>query len=755
MCLVYHTLFADETTPTPKSDAHLYGHVIDSKTGEHLPYATVTIPGTTIGTMTDASGHYFLKNLPTGTITVEARMMSYDPVRHEVTLKKGQSLELNFEITENGITMDDVVVSASRSETTRRKAPALVNVLDRKIFDNTNSACLAQGLSFQPGVRVEDDCQNCGFAQVRINGLDGHYSQILVDSHPVFSALTGVYGLEQIPANMIERVEVIRGGGSALFGANAIGGVVNIITKEPLRNSVTLSNTTNIFEGGTADFNTSLNGSFVSDDYKMGVYLFGMIKDRDSYDRNGDGFSDIPKLNSETAGFRAYYKTSPYTRLTAEYHHIHEFRRGGNEFDQPPHMADIAEQLNHKIDGGGLKFDWFSPNNRHRMGIYTSAQNIDRDSYFGTDKNPDAYGATDDKTFVAGAQYTYSFHKLLFLPSELTAGVEYNYNTLHDKYLGFGRDFEQTTHSTGFFFQNEWRSEKLNFLIGGRVDKHNMMKNVVFSPRVNVRYSPTEKIGLRASYSSGSRAPQAYNEDLHIDALDNKVAIIRLAPDLKPEYSHSLSASVDLYHNFGRVQANLLVEGFYTMLEDVFTLEKIGEDAQGNIIKERRNASGATVAGVGAEAKAGIPGRFELQLGYTFQRSRYDEPEKWSDDVTPQRRMFRSPDHYGYLTANVNLTRDFTASVFGNYTGRMLVQHNAGYIERDTERLTPDFWDMGLRLSYNFRLTKQLRLELNAGVKNLFDSFQKDLDFGQNKDAAYIYGPAVPRTYFIGAKFAL
>ena len=132
-----------------------------------------------------------------------------------------------------------------------------------------------------------------------------------------------------------------------------------------------------------------------------------------------------------------------------------------------------------------------------------------------------------------------------------------------------------------------------------------------------------------------------------------------------------------------------------------------------------------------------------------------DEPEKWSDDVTPQRRMFRSPDHYGYLTANVNLTRDFTASVFGNYTGRMLVQHNAGYIERDTERLTPDFWDMGLRLSYNFRLTKQLRLELNAGVKNLFDSFQKDLDFGQNKDAAYIYGPAVPRTYFIGAKFAL
>ena len=119
------------------------------------------------------------------------------------------------------------------------------------------------------------------------------------------------------------------------------------------------------------------------------------------------------------------------------------------------------------------------------------------------------------------------------------------------------------------------------------------------------------------------------------------------------------------------------------------------------------------------------------------------------------RRAPPSPDHYGYLTAVCTLTRGFTASLFGNYTGRMLVQHNAGFIAKDTERLTPDFWDMGARLSYTLSLTRQLRLELNAGVKNLFDSFQHDLGFGQRKDAAYIYGPAAPRTYFIGAKFAL
>ena len=161
------------------------------------------------------------------------------------------------------------------------------------------------------------------------------------------------------------------------------------------------------------------------------------------------------------------------------------------------------------------------------------------------------------------------------------------------------------------------------------------------------------------------------------------------------------------------------------------------------------------MAGIGAEFKAGIPGLFEIQMGYTFQRSRYDEPERWSDDVTPQRRMFRSPDHYGFLTADCAITRSLSASLFGNFTGRMLVQHNAGVVEHDEERLTPAFWDMGMRLSYTFRLTKQLRLELNAGVKNLFDSYQRDLDFGPSKDSAYIYGPSLPRTYFVGAKFTL
>ena len=737
------------------SDANIYGHIIDAKTQEHIPYVTISIKGTTLGTVADASGHFFMKNLPEGTLTVVAESLNYKSAEQQVTVEKGKNVEINFILQESVLSMDAVVVSATRNETNKKSSATIVNVSSTKLFENTASSNLAETLRFQPGLRVENTCGNCAAVQLRINGLDGQYSQILLDSSPIFSSLAGVYGMEQLPVAMIERVEVIRGGGSALFGSNAIGGVVNIITKEPLRNSLNLSHMSNVMQGGATEFHTSLGGSFVSDDHRAGVYLFGMVKDRDAYDRNGDGFTDLTLMEAQTIGFRGYYKTSVNSKFTAEYHHIGEFRRGGDDINLPPHMSLIAEQTDHKIDGGSMRWNYFSPNSRHLFDVHASAQTINRDSYYGTDRNPDAYGLTKDLTLVAGAQYSYVMDRCLFMPAQLTLGCEYSYNDLSDHSIGTRRVLEQTVHTAGLYLQNEWRSEKVNFVVGGRLDKHSMMNNLILSPRANLRYSPHEDIGLRVSYSSGYRAPQAFDEDLHIDAVNNQSSIIELDPHLRPEYSHSLSASADLYHNFGLLQANLLVEGFYTILDDVFTLAKTGENEAGYIIQTRYNAAGAKVRGVTAELKLGIPNIFEMQMGYTFQRSRYDMPEEWSDSVVPQRRMFRTPDHYAYFTATADITRNMKASLFGNYTGEMLVQHNAGYIAEDRSELTPSFWDIGVRLAYSFNLTESISMELQGGVKNLFDEFQHDLDRGAFRDSVYVYGPMMPRTYFLGLKFSM
>jgi outer membrane receptor for ferrienterochelin and colicins len=736
-----------------KTDANINGHVVDAQTNEHLPYVTIYLKGTTTGITTDATGHYFLKDVPVGDFTIVASYVGYKTNEQKITIAANRTLEINFVLEEASLSLDEVVVTATRNETNRREAGVIVNVLSGKVFETVACSNMAETMSFQPGLRVETNCGNCGTTQLRINGLEGQYSQILIDSRPVFSSLAAVYGLEQLPIAMIERVEVIRGGGSASFGSNAIGGVVNIITKEPLRNSVSLSNTTNVLNNGAADVNTSLNASFVSDDHKTGVYLFGMVKNRDHYDRNKDGFSDIPMINSETEGFRGYYRTGLYSRLTAEYHHIHETRRGGSHFDNPPHEADIAEYLNHTIDGGSMQFNASTPDSKHRFNIYTSAQNIGRESYFGAERGADNYGNTSDKTFVSGVQYTRGFERLLFMPAELTTGVEYSYNDLSDTYVSLNRNITQTTHVTGGFLQNEWKTEQTGILIGARLDKHSLMNKPVLSPRGTLRYSPNPLVNFRASYSSGYRAPQAYNEDLHIEAVGGTLGLIHLSPDLKPEYSHSLSASADLYRNFGKVQTNFLIEGFYTRLNDVFAIEKTGEDTQGNIVYTRHNASDATVGGLNVEAKAGVAGRFEIQAGYTLQQSRYTQPEQWSDMLAPQRKMFRAPDSYGYFTSNWNVSHDFTLSVFGNYTGAMLVQHT--FDDVDMEIRTSDFFDLGMKISYHFHLSKATELEVSGGVKNIFDSFQKDLDVGQLKDAAYVYGPSFPRMAFFCVKLSM
>ena len=146
------------------------------------------------------------------------------------------------------IHVDEITISANREQTLRREAPALINIVTPRTMTAANAVCLAQTLDFMPGLRVEDNCQNCGFTQVRINGLDGHYSQILIDSKPIFSSLNGVYGLEQIPAEMIGRIEVMRGGGSALFGASAVGGVINIITNEATENGGGFGHTVSNFD---------------------------------------------------------------------------------------------------------------------------------------------------------------------------------------------------------------------------------------------------------------------------------------------------------------------------------------------------------------------------------------------------------------------------------------------------------------------------------------------------------------------------
>ena len=740
-----------------KSDAHIAGHVLDAHTQEHLSFVNVQVEGTALGCLTDESGHFYLKNLPEGELTIVFSMMGYETEKRTVTLRRDTLIEMNVAIAETSFMIDNVVVTANKYETKQREVATIVNVIPPLIIESTTSNTMADVLNFQTGLRVEETCSNCGVPQIRINGLEGQYTQILMDSRPIFSSLASVYGLEQLPAGMVDRIEVIRGGGSALYGANAIAGVVNIITKEPSRNSFNISNTSAFTQTGTYDINTNMNASVVSENQKAGLFLFGVQRNRQQYDRDNDGYSDIPHLNSTTVGFRSYFKTSDYSKITAEYHHTTEFRRGGYGIDSlQPHESPLTEQLKHNIDAATAKWDMYTADNKHFVSVYTSFQHIARDSYFGTNYNPNAYGKSTDIVSVTGAQYRFSY-PCGIMNADLSAGAEYSYNQLRDQILGYDRNTLQRVHLGGGYVQNEWKNKQWSILVGGRLEQHSLLDKPVFSPRANIRYTPIDPIILRVSYASGYRAPQIYEEDLHVGAVGGEVSLISLDENLKPEYSHSISGSIDMYKRFGKWDLNLTLEGFFTQLNDVFTLVENGHDAQGNLLLTRINASGARVAGMNIEAKMGFGHLLTFQAGYTYNHSRYIEPLQWSENpnIAPQRRMFRTPDHYGYFLCNIEPVEHFHIVTNGKVTGNMLVQHFAGYVPEDEEVTTPTFFEWDIKLCYDIPLYKHYTLEINAGVKNILDQFQSDLDKGMDRDAGFIYGPATPRTYFVGVNLKI
>lgn len=729
------------------------GHVIEKGTEVNIPYATILIVGTDMGTVSNEEGQFQFRNLKEGKYTLRVSAVGYKTQTKEVLVNKNFTAVLHFQMEEESFMTDEVVVSANRNEVSRKEAPVVVNVMSTKLFEMVNSTDLAKTLNYQSGLRVENNCQNCGFPQVRINGLEGPYSQILINSRPVISALSGVYGLEQIPVNMIERVEVVRGGGSALFGANAVGGTINIITKDPINNSFQVSSMFSNMDGKSWEQYMGGNVSLVAKDNSYGIALYESYRNRNPYDRDDDGFSELGKLNMNTFGFRSYYRPTHFSRINLEYHTTNEFRRGGNKFDLQPHETDITEQTKHVINSGGISYDQFWKEYKHKLSVYGSVQHTDRNSYYGAQKAMNAYGHTDDLTWVTGAMYVGNMDKCLFAPATFTGGVEYQENKLHDVMEGYHRDMKQRVRIASAFVQNEWKINLFTLLVGGRLDKHNLIDNLIFSPRVNLLYKPTDALQARLTYSTGFRAPQAYDEDLHVTAVGGEGVQVKLAENLREERSNSFSGSVDWTTNFGHWQANVLLEGFYTDLNHVFYLEKIGEDVNGDIIKERRNGDGARVYGANLDAKIAHGKEAQFQLGFTAQRSRYTAATPWTDDETQTtRRMMRTPDYYGYFTFSSAPLKNFDFSLSGTYTGKMIVPHMAGYIEEDRLEHTPQFLDMNLKVNYTFVLHDHIKFQLNAGVQNIFNSFQKDLDKGEFRDSGYFYGPTQPRTFFIGFK---
>ncbi|PID80342.1 hypothetical protein CSB20_07800, partial [bacterium DOLZORAL124_64_63] len=461
---------------------------------------------------------------------------------------------------------EEVVVTGTRTARLLSEVPVRTEVLSRDILDAAAARSLADAITFTPGVRVLNNCQNCNFTTLSMLGLEGKYSQVLFDSQPLFNSLSMVYGLEQIPADMVERIEVVKGGGSAMYGPGAVGGVVNIIPREfDVSGGRAYVNTE--FMDTVRNWSAGFNTGLVSEDRSNHLSMFGMSARNHAYDRDADGFSDTARRNLTTFGGRMTHTMAGGGRLSLDYGRVDEDRRGGNNLTAPPFESDIAEWIRTERDMVAMNVD--QPlGETTDMKVNVSYANTNRHAYYGVGGALDAYGTTINPLWVVDTQLN---HRLG--DHTLSWGLQYTDDKLDDDHPGHNRHLRSHAVNRGLFVQDDWTlQEHLTLLFGVRVDDHNMLADPVISPRAALYYKPVESTTVRASFSTGFLAPQVFDEDLHIALAGGEPQIIVNGDNLKEEKSRSFTLGVESTPKVGHGWVLLEANVFHTELHDAFAL---------------------------------------------------------------------------------------------------------------------------------------------------------------------------------------
>lgn len=750
---------------------------ITSSSGETIPYANIFIKGTKKGTTTDEFGNYTLETSKNKLVLV-ASSIGFLSERKTITLNKNEEKTVHFTLTETAEILDQVTVTGTRTDKRRTNSPVIVNVINSQTLADVQACNLSEGLKFQTGLRVETDCQTCNYTQLRMNGLAGGYSQILINGRPIFSPLTGLYGLEQIPTNMIERIEVVRGGGSALYGSSAIGGTVNVITKIPKKNNYSIGYTYQNIKG-TSDHIITGNATLVNEDNNAGVSFFINNRKRELYDANNDNFSELPELKNNSFGTNLFFLPTENQKIEVNFSKMNEYRYGGEMVDKAPHFALQSEERVHDVYVGNIDYQINFNDDKSSIISYLATQYTDREHYTGI--RPDIntpedtehlakppYGNSTTTTFQGGLQFNHKLEKFLGGNNVLTLGGEFVQDDVFDVIEAYEYKVDQLTQNFGFFFQSDWEINKqLNLLTGIRYDNHklNALKqdetekaivNNVASPRVSLLFKPFENTQIRGTWGTGFRAPQAFDTDLHIAFAGGGISRVLLADDLKRERSNSYTLSFNYDKPTEHYIYGFTFESFYTNLKDAFYLESIGEDEFGEVF-EKRNGDGAVVKGITLETRLNYDGILQLDAGFTYQSSKYNSAVNNSDELPLKKEFLRTPNTYGYATATYTPNQKFKTALNLVYTGSMEVLHLASpqNLTEDEYFSSPSFFNLGINASYTFNLEKlNTNLEFTTGIKNIFDAYQSKFDIGKERDSNFIYGPATPRTFVFGLKFS-
>lgn len=721
--------------------------------GKVIDFAVIGIPGLNIAAQSN-NGQYHLNNITAGKHIIKVSAVGYQSLERHIDLKEGQQLILNFNLTEAENVLNEIVITGTLKEVDKSESPVNVEVITPKLFQRNPSPNIFESLSMVNGVRPQMQCNVCNTGDIHINGMEGPYTMVMIDGMPIVSALSTVYGLMGIPNTMIQRVEIQKGPASTLFGSEAVGGLINIITK----NAYSAPKFTFDAMGTSySEYNADMGYRFNVRNKAASLVSVNYYNFDKRYDINHDNFTDLP-LQKRISIFNKWSFTRKENRIAnIGLRYMYEDRFGGEiQWNKNFRGGD-------SIYGESIYTSRFELMGNYQLPIkekvtfYYSFNNHDQNSAYGN-----TFYLADQKIgfgqFVWDKQITQQNNLLIGSAIRYTYYDDNTMVTQSDDTSHF-KNIPSETLLPGIFVQNEIAFNPKNTLLAGIRYDYNSHHGNIYSPRLNYRWKPNEKNIIRFSIGNGYRVVNLFSEDHAAFNGARKVVIIE---KLKPEQSWNASLNYNKVFSSENLCGNIDVNLFYTYFSNKIVADYFTDP---NKVLFNNLKGYAINRGIGFNSDFTFKTNFKFCIGFTLMDVFQIQKDSLNRDIKKEQvhtPPFTGNILVGYTFPKAKLSIDFS----GIINSPMLLP----VLPNDYRPShSPWFYLLNLQLTKKFLYG----LEIYGGIKNLLnfipqnpimrpqDPFDKhandpvDNPYGYTFDAGYNYAPIQGIKVFLGVRYSL
>lgn len=706
--------------------------------GQPIPGVNIALEEIQKGAATDSDGQFVIRNIKTGAYHLIASAVGYTQFNQELTIEASETVELNIELTQKLEELGEVVVTGTMRGTYVKESPVKVSVVTpKRLQQGKTSSNIMDLISNVNGLSTQLNCGVCGTNAIRINGVEGPNTAVLIDGMPIMGALASVYGLNGISPSIIDQVEVIKGPQSTLYGTQALGGVVNIITKNPA-NTPTFS--ADAYRKSTEETNINLAASPQIGRFESFISANGLHMGN-YFDKNGDNFNDLVKRSRISVFGKGTLKgVDGKQRLNIAAKYYDENRTGGvKEFSDDIRGSDNIYGESIYTRRAELLTDYRPAGFDQRLRVSGAFTYHDQDSYYGTE-----HYVAQQKIVYGQATWDQSISDNLQVLSGATARFQ-----TYDDNTPATSDGTDRRFIPGIFSQSELTIDNITLLGGLRIDHHSK-HGFVTAPRFSAKYSPSDRTTMRISGGTGFRVVNVFTED-HAALTGSREVVF--TENLDPERSQSITASAEHIIPFGANPLTVGIDGFYTQFSNKIIPDY---DQDPNLIVYENLDGFSVTRGFSIDLDQNFTA---LPISYNTSFTLMDV---FTEENGQRQALTYAPDFIGsvgatYQVQNLDLEFGYT----GNLIGSKRMPDN--YVQNfGRDRWSPVYTTHDIKIAKEFSNVNNpkndIGIEAYLSAENIFDFTQGSplIDasdpFSPQFDTIYTWGPIIGRTFALGAR---